>query len=72
MSKKGLKNPLVNIPRCNFDKTKRDIKLMDCNDSITKNYCHLNLEERIKIEIYWKDRLSTTAIAEKIGHSELF
>ena len=40
---------------------------MDSNKSITKNYSHLNLEERIKVEILWKDGLSITAIAKKIG-----
>ncbi|GMQ58116.1 hypothetical protein AN1V17_25110 [Vallitalea sediminicola] len=40
---------------------------MDSNNSITKNYNHLNLQERIKIEILWKDGLTKTAIANKIG-----
>lgn len=61
------KNPLVNTPKCNSDKQKGDINLMDSNNSITKNYRHLNLEERIKIEILWKDGLSKTAIANRIG-----
>lgn len=40
---------------------------MDSIKSITKNYNHLNIEERIKIEIFWKAGLGITAIAERIG-----
>lgn len=43
---------------------------MDSNNSIAKKYKHLNLSERIKIEIYKNDGLSLNEIAKKLGRNK--
>ncbi len=43
---------------------------MDSNKSIAKKYHHLNLEERIEIQIYKKEGLSITAIAENLKRNK--